>query len=467
MQSNDQIWTAVLEKLKEEYSASVYNLWFSDLTLVFLNSETAVLAINSNLKRDIIEKRFLENISEKLAEIIGFKVTVYIRSTENEEIDMSEFGGNSFVASAKPKEFPETKPISDIRSEPLFYKRNIKGDGLLNNMEYTFDNFIVGSSNKFAHAASVAVSNNPASVYNPLFIHGASGLGKTHLLYAIMNEISKKFPHMNIIYVKGEEFTNELIESITRKTQAQFRNKYRKADVLLIDDIQFIAGKEGIQEEFFHTFNALYEDHKQIILAADRPPRDMKTLEDRLKSRFEWGLIADIQIPDFELRIAIMKNKAKMIDLNIPNEVLTFLAENLRSNIRQLEGAIKKIGAQSFLNGTPITIDLAKSCITDILVGNEPATVTVDRIISKVSKKYGIDEDDIKSRKKTKEIANARHACIYIIRKLTELSLPAIGKIFGRDHTTIMSSLSVVENEIKRNPMYEVEISELIKEIKE
>jgi len=467
MQSNEQIWTAVLEKLREEYSASVYNLWFSDLTLAFLNSETAVLAINSNLKRDIIEKRFLDNISEKLAEIIGFKVTVYIRSTENEDIDISEFGGDTVIQSPKPKPDTVQNLSSDHKPEPLFYKRSIKGEGLLNNMEYTFDNFIVGSSNKFAHAASVAVANNPASVYNPLFIHGASGLGKTHLLYAIMNEISKKHPEMNILYVKGEEFTNELIESITRKTQAQFRNKYRKADVLLIDDIQFIAGKEGIQEEFFHTFNALYEDHKQIILAADRPPRDMKTLEDRLKSRFEWGLIADIQIPDFELRIAIMKNKAKMIDLEIPNDVLTFLAENLRSNIRQLEGAIKKIGAQSFLNGTPITVELAKSCITDILVGNEPATVTVDRIISKVSKKYGIDEEDIKSRKKTKEIANARHVCIYIIRKLTELSLPAIGKIFGRDHTTIMSSLSVVENEIKRNPMYEVEISELIKEIKE
>ena len=237
--------------------------------------------------------------------------------------------------------------------------------------------------------------------------------------------------------------------------------------MLLIDDIQFIAGRESTQEEFFHTFNALYEDHKQIILAADRPPKDMKTLEDRLRGRFEWGLIVDVQPPDYELRLAILKDKAKNVGVTIPPAVLQYIAESLRSNIRQLEGAVKKIAAQAFLSGSQVTEEMAKSCIAELTPSNEPVAQTVDRIIARVSANYGLTPADIKSRKKTKEIANARHICIYIIRNITDLSLPAIGRIFDRDHSTVMSSLAVIEEERKKSPILDVEIRDLIKEINE
>jgi chromosomal replication initiator protein len=258
-----------------------------------------------------------------------------------------------------------------------------------------------------------------------------------------------------------------MIDSIRRESTAVFREKYRLADVLLIDDIQFIAGKESTQEEFFHTFNALYEGHRQIIMTSDRPPRDIKTLEDRLKTRFEWGLIADVQPPDFELRIAIMKNKAEVLKIKMPGDVVEFLAENLKSNVRQLEGAIKKLGAQSLLTGVPINVDLAITCVADLLTGSEPVSVTVERILDKVSRKYNIPIEDIKSRKRTKEVASARHVTIYIIRRLTDMSLPAIGKYMGRDHTTILSSLDTIESELKTSATLELEINELIKEIKE
>jgi len=311
------------------------------------------------------------------------------------------------------------------------------------------------------------VAQNPASGYNPLFIYGASGLGKTHLLYAITNAIRKRSPDSNIIFVKGEDFTNQLIESISKSLTSKFREKYRQADVLLIDDIQFIAGKDSTQEEFFHTFNALHESHKQIIMTSDRPPKDIKTLEDRLKTRFEWGLIADVQPPDYELRMAIVKKKANLLGLKVPEEVFTFLVDNLKNNVRQLEGAIKKIGAQSYLTGVPISKELAVACTSDIITGIEPVKVTVDKILEKVSKKTDVPIAEIKGRKRNKNIAGARHISVYLIRKLTDMSLPAIAGIFGRDHTTIMSSIDNIDAEIKANPSFEIEIGELIKEIRE
>ena len=326
---------------------------------------------------------------------------------------------------------------------------------------------MVGGSNKFAHAACTAVAAHPARDYNPLFIYGSSGLGKTHLLNAIMNEVHLKYPDLVIIYVKGDEFTNQMIESIATKSTEKFRAKYRKADVLLIDDIQFIAGRDSTQEEFFHTFNALYEDHKQIIMTSDRPPRDIKTLEDRLRTRFEWGLIVDIQPPDFELRIAIMRNKAKMMDITLPDEILSFIAENLKSNIRQIEGAIKKIAAQSFLNGEAITVELAKKCIADMVESNDPPEITAKKVIETVSKKYGIPVDEIYGRKRTKPISNARNVSIFIIRRITSLSLNEIAELYDRDHSTILSSIRSVETEISQNPLLEIEITEMIKEITE
>ena len=306
-----------------------------------------------------------------------------------------------------------------------------------------------------------------AAGYNPLFIYGDSGLGKTHLLYAIINETMKIRPTSKIVYAKGDDFTNEIIWAIRNAKTQEFREKYRPADILLIDDIQFISGKTGTQEEFFHTFNALYEDNKQIVLTSDRPPKDIRDIEDRIRTRFEWGLLADIQAPDYELRIAIMQEKAKAYPIHFPPEIFDLLAQNLKSNIRQMEGAVKKIAAQAMLLGTEPTLELATRCISDMVSGEEPDSVIVEKVITAVSKKYGISEEDIRGKKHNQEIVKARNIAIYIIRSITQLSLPKIGQEFSRNHTTVMNSLSVIEKELKNNPLLELSIDDLIKEIKE
>jgi len=283
---------------------------------------------------------------------------------------------------------------------------------------------------------------------------------------AVVNEIKKKKPDIKVVYIKGDDFTNELIESLSKQEMKKFRQRYRSCDILLIDDIQFIAGKTSTQEEFFHTFNALYEEHKQIILSSDRPPKDIQTLEDRLKTRFEWGLIADIQPPDLELRIAIIKKKAEQIRIDVSDEVLEFLAENLRSNIRQIEGAVRKLSAKSFLTGSTITMETAKSCLVELLGGEEPVNVTVDKIFTAVYQKYGISKEDIIGPKRNKEIAFARHVTVYLIRKITEISLPNIGKIMGgRDHATVMSSISAIEKKLINDPVFAIDLDELTKDV--
>ncbi|MDD4772101.1 MAG: chromosomal replication initiator protein DnaA [Eubacteriales bacterium] len=465
MQSYIDIWRRVMEELGKSLSQTQIGLWFEDMTIKELTDSDVYLVNKSDFKRDIIEKKYKTKLAETLEEILGFAVEIHIISKEHSYIYDSEADDQQLTDTDK-KESARSKKTDDlfsaVQSKPKANENHVAPGS-----QYTFDNFIVGNSNKFAHAASLAVAENPASEYNPLFIYGASGLGKTHLLCAIINQIKQINAFANLIYVKGDDFTNQMIDSIRHESTAAFRERYRRADVLLIDDIQFIAGKEGTQEEFFHTFNALYEDHRQIIMTSDRPPRDIKTLEDRLKTRFEWGLIADVQPPDFELRIAIMKNKAELLKIKMPDDVIVFLAENLKSNVRQLEGAIKKLGAQSLLTGIPINVDLAITCVADLLTGSEPVSVTVERILDKVSHKYNIPIETIKSRKRTKDVAYARHITIFIIRRLTDMSLPAIGKYMGRDHTTILNSLDTIENEMKTSATLELEINELIKEIKE
>ena len=369
-----------------------------------------------------------------------------------------------------PKQQPRRDTLDQGTPAPGFMQtpdRMAKSKQIKNEQFNTFDNFIVGSSNKFAHAACIAVTNNPARDYNPLFIYGPSGIGKTHLLSAILYQTGIRHPDMTVLYVRGEDFTNQIIEAIKRETQDKFRERYRSVDMLLIDDIQFIGGKNSTQEEFFNTFNALYEERKQIVLTSDKPPRDIKLLEERLRTRFEWGLIADIQAPDSELRVAILKNKAEYLGVELPPDVLQYVADNLKHSVRQLEGAIKRIIAQSFLTGREITVDLAITSISDMMSGSEPVSVTVDRILECVSRHYGIPVEDIKGRARTRDIASTRHIAIYLIRSLTGMSLPAIGKVFGRDHTTILSSLDTVEKDISRNPLLEIELAELAKEIRE
>ena len=448
------IWDMVKKSFNddEKLPQSVIDLWFGDLKIISFENNEITFSIDSGFKYNTISENYIEKIGQKFSRLFGFEVKANI------------------VFDGVPADTEKIKQqfMGNIQKENLAdnAEKNKKFiDSQNYNFEYTFDSFIVGNSNKFAHAACVAVAQRPAMDYNPLFIYGPSGLGKTHLMSAVVNEIRRKKKDLRVVYIKGDEFTNQLIESLAKQEMNKFRERYRNCDILLIDDIQFIAGKVSTQEEFFHTFNALYEEHKQIILSSDRPPKDIQTLEERLKTRFEWGLIADIQPPDLELRVAIIKKKAEQISVELSDEVLNFLAENLRSNIRQIEGAVKKLSALSFLKGEKITMETAKSCLSELLGGAEPINVTVDKIFTAVFKKYGVKKEDIIGQKRNKDIANARHISIYLIRAITEMSLPNIGKIFNRDHSTVLTSYEKIEKRVFTDPVFNIEIMELSREI--
>ncbi len=445
------IWEPVKARLAEIFSKDAYNLWIPVLELTDINENRATLSCSNDFKYGIIMKRHRETIERAFEDVLGYKIDVDIVPVPEED-SRDSIGKNQ----EKTEKRDAARPLSDA-------------GGYVFNPEYTFDNFIVGGSNKFAHAACVAVANNPGEVYNPLFIYGPSGLGKTHLMYAVANEVRRLDPSKRIIYVTCEEFTNELIEALAKKNplvNSALREKYRQADVLLIDDVQFIGGKESTQEEFFHTFNELFESHKQIIFTSDRPPKEINRLEDRIKTRFEWGLLADIQPPDMELRSAIIMKKAETMGISLSPEVVEYLSEKLKRNIRQIEGSLKRLGAQSFVSGEPITTEMAARCLSDIVSEELPLSVKIQKVLHEVSVKYGIDENDIKSPKRTKELVWARHVAVYILRKKTNMSLPEIGaELGGRHHTTILSSYNTVENEIKENPPFAAEINELMNEI--
>ena len=464
-----RLWDMIREDLFHEMGKDIAELWFGELSVSSFTGDTIVMSVCSDFRSMVLNAKYKEDLEKRFSGVLGFDIKIQVVSTEkknntpeNQEKSILE----DLPAGNLPPEIVAEAPSSIDTSGD---KADLQLGSTLPafNFVYNFDNFIVGSSNKFAHAACLAVANFPAQSYNPLFIYGPSGLGKTHLLYAINNKLKEKNPNIKIIYIKGEDFTNQMIESLSRQEIKEFREKYRSCDVLLIDDIQFIAGKVATQEEFFHTFNALYENGKQIILTSDRPPREIKTLEDRLITRFEWGLIADIQPPDFELRTAILKRKAEQVPVTIPDDVLTFLAENLRSNIRQIEGAIKKLGALSFLSGNQITMEAARACVSALLGGAEPVNVTVDKIFASVYKKYDIKREDIVGESRVKNIATARHLTIYLIRSITDMSLPSIGKtIGGRDHATVKNSLETIEKRMIQNPVFRAEVEDMIKEIK-
>lgn len=458
MDSYKDIWKLVLGQLSKKYSDAAMELWFNNLNLVYLDDSIAIITTQREGFISLLNKKYVPDIEEILEEILSFRVKIKICAETGFDLEKAIVSFDEPEESQKPAAAPAPKTGDDFFSDDKTAKTITSFDA-----NYTFENFVVGESNKFAYKASRAVADNPTA-YNPLFIYGQSGLGKTHLMKAIAAEILKKNPDYNVIIVKGESFTNELVEALAKKDTAGFKEKYRRADMLLIDDIQFIAGKVATQEEFFHTFNALYESNKQIVLTSDRPPKDMKQLEDRLRSRFESGLIIDIQPPDAELRMAILKRKAMIIGLDISNEVLTFVAENVKNNIRQIEGVIKKLGAYNFVTNKPITLEVAKSQLAGVLSGKESPEVTVDRIISEISKKYHITPEDIKGKKRTKDVAMARHVAVYVIRKATDMSLQSIAKIFGRDHTTMMSSIDVVENDMEVDASFEHEVKSLIRE---
>ena len=463
----NDIWQMVMSSFRKTMAESTVDLWFAPLSLESYENNTITFSTDSQLKYNIIKEKHLERIRNGFCEILGFPVEVDLRFAKPGEIQR-EHVSQSYDEPILEHITPKFREAVEFGSETLPF-----------HFEYTFDNFIVGKSNNFAHATSLGVADNPAflegipeyaneirSPYNPLFIYGPSGLGKTHLLHAVVNRIREKYPFAKILYIKGDDFTNQLIDHLARGTMHEFKEKYRKCDVLLIDDIQFIAGKTSTQEEFFHTFNALYEEHKQIILTSDRPPRDIKPLEERLVTRFEWGLIADIQPPDLELRVAIIKKKAEIVGITIPEDVLEFLAENLRSNIRQIEGAVKKIGAQAFLSGRVIDIELAQSCIIELMGGDEPVNMTVDKVFTAIKRHYNVTKEEILSENRKKEIAMARHMTVYIIRRLTEMSFPNLAKILNRkNHTTCINSYQLMEKKMAEEISVQTEVNSLIKEI--
>lgn len=462
-----QVWHLVRESFRPELSDIITDLWLGGLEVVDFQGSTVTMKAESEVKIRVVTSKYKADIERRFSEMLGFEVKLSLVCEGTPNIPPDEPSLMQRVVDKPAAEAVAETSEEDTDTREDTFQPTVIGSTLPPfNFQYTFDNFIVGASNKFAHAACLAVADRPAQAYNPLFIYGPSGLGKTHLLYAITNELKKKIANVRVIYIKGEDFTNQMIDSMSRQAMTEFRDKYRSCDVLLIDDIHFIAGKTSTQEEFFNTFNALHEAGKQIIMTSDRPPREIKTLEDRLKTRFEWGLIADIQPPDLELRTAIIKKKAELFNVSIPEDVLAFLAENLRSNIRQIEGAIKKLGAKSFLTGRHVTMELARSCISELLGGAEPVTVTVDKIFAAVYKKYNIKREEIVSSKRTKEIANARHITVYVIRQITDMSLPNIGKIIERDHSTVISSLDTIEKRMAQNPVFRTEMEEMVKEIK-
>ena len=416
MFSSAYVWAKIYGYMEEQLGSVVISTWFDDAEVVELTEERLILYTSSDYRREVIIKRYTDIIHEALKQIFNSNAKLIVFS--DEEMDN--------------------------------YKTKGKNPSAMDfNPHFNFDNFVVGPSNRLAHGAALAVSNHPGDVYNPLFIYGPPGVGKTHLLYAIANGIRQNKPDAKIVYIKGDQFTTELIQAIQSGKNIEFRTKYREADLFLIDDIQFIAGKESTQEEFFHTFNKLYEEHKQIVMTSDRKPSDMLTLEDRLKSRFEWGLLADIQPPDYETRKAILKNKAKHLGLNLDDDVCNFIAINITNNVRQIEGTVKKIMAYRDLNNMPLDLQNISRAIDDMFKAEGNALPTPSLIISQVCNFYSVDEVALRGSQKSKGIAEPRQVAMYLVRKLTNLSFPDIGREFAKDHSTVIYNIRKVEVALK------------------
>ncbi|RKD31370.1 chromosomal replication initiator protein DnaA [Thermohalobacter berrensis] len=441
----DDIWKKTLNLIKTELTEVSFNTWFKTIEPISITENSIILGAPNEFTKGILEARYLTLIKNAIKQVSGknFEIKFLIPGEEM---------GNDFGQTVKNE---EKEKIADNTPKSQL------------NPKYTFDTFVIGNSNRFAHAASLAVAEAPAKAYNPLFIYGGVGLGKTHLMHAIGHYILNQNPNATVVYVTSEKFTNELINSIRDDRNVEFRNKYRNVDVLLIDDIQFIAGKERTQEEFFHTFNALHEANKQIIISSDRPPKEIPTLEDRLRSRFEWGLIADIQPPDLETRIAILRKKAKVENIHVPDDVMLYIATKIQSNIRELEGALIRIVAYSSLTNREVTVDLATEALKDIIANNKPREINVDLIKEVVSQHFNVKVEDLDSKKRTRAIAYPRQVAMYISRELTDLSLPKIGDEFGgRDHTTVIHAYEKISKDIKKDPNLKLKIEGIIKEVK-
>lgn len=443
------LWKKTLQLIKGEVASASFETFFKNTVPIETNSNELTLLAPTEFAEDILRTRYLNLIESCLSQLTSNKFEIKIIS------DSNEVEQNPLKTSNNNHNINNNSNNNIIRNYPRL------------NPKYTFDTFVIGNSNRFAHAACVAVAESPARAYNPLFLYGGVGLGKTHLMHAIGHSIMKEQNDAKVVYVSSEKFTNELINSIKNDKNEEFRNKYRNVDVLLIDDIQFIAGKEGTQEEFFHTFNALHEANKQIIISSDRPPKEIPTLEDRLRSRFEMGLITDIQPPDFETRIAILRKKAQLENINVPNEVMTYIAKYIKSNIRELEGALTRVVAYSSLTNKNISLELATEALKDIISNPKSEEITVNRIKEKVSEAFNIKMDDFNSKKRTRTIAYPRQIAMYICRELTDLSLPKIGSEFGgRDHTTVIHAHDKISKDIEENQQIKDKIDKIISDLK-
>ena len=442
MSSNlDSIWSNVLDIIKVELTEVSYNTWLKTIIPISISDNNIVLAAPNDFTKGILEGRYLILIKNAIKEVTQKEYSIRFIIPGEEQ--------SSTIGQSVIQENQDNNQRAQL------------------NPKYSFSTFVIGNSNRFAHAASLAVAEAPAQAYNPLFIYGGVGLGKTHLMHAIGHYILSQSPDTKVVYVSSEKFTNELINSIREYRNEEFRNKYRNVDVLLVDDIQFIAGKEGTQEEFFHTFNALHEANKQIIISSDRPPKEIPTLEDRLRSRFEWGLIADIQAPDLETRIAILRKKANIENIEVSDEVMQYIATMIQSNIRELEGALIRVVAYSSLTNKEITVELAEEALKDIISNNKPRQITVDLIKEEVSNNFNIKMEDFNSKKRTRAIAYPRQIAMYLTRELTDLSLPKIGDEFGgRDHTTVIHACDKISTEISQDNEIKEKIEYIIDRLK-
>ena len=449
---NKDLWDKFLQITKDKLPPQAYNSWFSQTKMTKLQDQELIIAVPNDFCKDWLEKHYTEFIKDTLINSLGVKEDLNIK------FDTSLLKTSKSLPPEDLKNKESTPP-----SLPNYSKEEVTLG-----TKYTFDTFVVGNGNRFAHAASLAVAQSPAKSYNPLFVYGGVGLGKTHLMRAIGNYIIQNNPQkkMNVLYISSEKFTNELINSIRDDQTGSFRDKYRNVDILLIDDIQFLVGKERTQEEFFHTFNTLYDSNKQIVITSDRPPKEIPTLEDRLISRFEWGLITDIQPPDLETRIAILRKKAQIENLAVPAEVINLIAEKIPSNIRQLEGALTKLVAYSTLTKNNLSVSLAQEILKDI-IPIEKKEISIQQIQKITADYFNIKLAVLLSKKRTKNIVMARQIAIYLSRELTDFSLPAIGEAFGgKDHTTILHAYTKIKNQREKDNGLKSTIESLVLKIK-
>ena len=440
MDSINDVLEAAKEYCRDHTSDATFEYYIKPIKAIsFENSNTVTLEIRNAFTLGIVADRYTVLLKEAFKSVLGFDVEIAFVTPQPEE---EKITGEQALKELRERQLPSGR------------------------YAFTFENFIKGPSNQFAYAAAQAVAANPSGAYNPLFIYGPSGLGKTHLLNAIQVEIKKNHPDYNIVYVDCEMFTNEIITAVKTATTEQFRQKYREADVLLIDDIQFLAGKESTQEEFFHTFNTLHNDGRQIVIASDRPAKEIKSLEERLRTRFEWGLTADIQPPDFETRVAIVKRKAELLSLKLPDDVAEYIANHLKQNIRQLEGAVKKLNAYYMLEGIAPCIGVTTTAIKDTLNDSQPIPVTIEKILNEVARTYNVMPADIRGKKRNANVSAARQMTMYIIREVTGMSMEAIGQEFQRDHSTVVYSIKTMAENIARDQHLKETCSDIIKNVR-